>query len=283
MARALFDKENVLRRAFAILGEPCWPLWSAEERDMLLISLQIAIGILVAEVAGYAIHRALHTSPAWFDKHKWARPLKFITVSHMGHHALSYGPRMLQRPHEKYFFVRNPNAPPFTVKYSWLLPEFSVLGVPFAVFYLGTMLLLGLSWSAIIVCFASTLAWVGVTFLYFHDCYHKKNHWLSRVPVIRIWFRAMRRAHDLHHTAVEDGTTPYNLGISLPLVDVVAGTWRTQIEGLEVDEESGQMTISPYRDEDYALFYQNYGLEEPQDFSLGAEHSAVYPSEDKRA
>lgn len=224
------------------------------------------IGIVVAEVCGYFLHGVLHLTPEWFEKRRWAKPFQFLCRSHMGHHGLGYGPRMLQRPSPRYFFIRNPgNGKDLEkmVKYGWLYPEFSIPAAPVVVVYFLTLVALDFSWVEILWTMGSTAAWVAFAFLYVHDAFHKTDHWLGRIPIVGWWFRTMRDAHDLHHTIINDrGEVPYNLGIMMP-IDVLFGTWHGPIKGLHIEPRIGQVQKTPLTEERYRKFHEVYKLHEP--------------------
>jgi hypothetical protein len=224
------------------------------------------VAILVAEISGHLVHAFLHLPPSWFDKRAITRPFRFVSVSHIAHHALAYGPHMLQRPSRLYFFVRNPDGGELQMKYGFLLLEFTIPSIPVLGAYLGGMWLAGLGLWEVLFCLGVTGAYVAFAFLYMHDTYHKAEHWLGRVPLFgRLW-KKMRLAHDLHHMVYENGKLPYNLGIILPVVDMVRGTWITNYKNLTVEEETGELLSTPYTEEDYDAFYAQYALERPDAF-----------------
>lgn len=223
------------------------------------------VGILVAEFSGYIIHILLHIPPEWFEKRRFAKVLKFLTRSHMGHHGLGYGPRMLQRPSPKYFFVRNPGATESKkTRFGWLLPEFTIPGTIFFALYVTGLYLSGLSFWWSIYALAVTSFWVGFTFLYVHDAFHKTDHWLGKIPGVRVWFHYMKEAHDRHHMIVnENGMVPYNIGISTPFMDWLFGSWISWPENMRVSDRIGQLESTPIPDANYAKFHEVYQIEEP--------------------
>jgi len=110
-----------------------------------------------------------------------------------------------------------------------------------------------------------TGAWVGFSFLYVHDAFHQTNHWLGRAPLVRRWFRAMRRAHDRHHTMLDQhGLVPWNMGISLPLMDLVFRTWvPAKDDAVAREEYIGQVIDTSYQEARYTKFHEVYRVDEP--------------------
>ena len=60
-------------------------------RGLAHIAARVAESIIVAEFFGYLLHRLMHTGL-----------IPWMSVSHMKHHMLLYGPLQKQRPSEKY-------------------------------------------------------------------------------------------------------------------------------------------------------------------------------------
>jgi len=226
----------------------------------LLLAL---LAVAYAEVVGYILHRFLHLPPSWFERHRLFRPLRFVTLSHSAHHALSYGPRMKQRPPGDYSFVRHPEDVGLVKKLGFLLPEFSIPAIPFLAQYVLSLWAVGLIWVDILFCIGVTGAWVAFAFLYIHDTFHVRSHWLTEVPVFGYWYKHMRRAHDHHHTIIEGSATPYNFGILLP-VDKIFGTWKEKESGLVIDELTGAVVSTPFAPQEYDAYYDEYRLEEPK-------------------
>lgn len=221
--------------------------------------------VAYAEFAGYSIHRLLHMTPEWFEERRWAKPFKFICVQHMWHHGVAYGPRMPQRPSEEYAYLRNSkDGEHKQSKWGWFPVEF-VLPSLFAIaLYAGLLLLFGLSLFQIVYMFVVTGLWVFGTFNIVHDTFHKDGHWLTRVPVLRVWFRKARENHDLHHSMIEeDGMIHGNFGISTDWMDRIYGTVLERPRFLVHKEPLGQMVLSPYEDKLYRNFYKTYEIEEP--------------------
>ena len=70
------------------------------------------------------------------------------------------------------------------------------------------------------IALVTLLAWPLFMFSYLHDRMHLSDFWMARNPLLRFWFRAARRLHDIHHHAVDDnGRMDTNFGIGFFLFD----------------------------------------------------------------
>jgi sterol desaturase/sphingolipid hydroxylase (fatty acid hydroxylase superfamily) len=70
------------------------------------------------------------------------------------------------------------------------------------------------------IALATLIVWPLFMFSYLHDRMHLSDFWMERVPILRAWFRAARRLHDIHHHAVDDhGRMEANFGIGFFLFD----------------------------------------------------------------
>lgn len=229
----------------------------------MIYVLLALVAIVYAEFSGYAVHALLHLTPEWFDKHRWAKPFRWLTRFHMGHHGLSYGVRMVQRPTSR--FIDNPEREEST-RLSFLNPEFVVPSIPFVgVLVLGLWLSGVTIWQGLFT-MVVTGAWVAFAFNYMHDAFHETDHWMNRVPGLRWWYQTMRAAHDRHHTTMtRKGFLPYNLGIGLPFVDILFRTWKPAEEAACVlDDYTGQVLDTPFPEEVYDNFHELYRIEEPE-------------------
>lgn len=221
-------------------------------------------GVMYAEVSGYIIHRILHTTPEWFARHRWARPFRFMTTSHMGHHALAYGPRMWQRPSRRYIPERVETGKRSTVA-RFLLPEFTLPGAVMFGVLIALLWVSGLNLGSVAYVVGITIGYSLIAFLYLHDTFHVRDHWLGRIPLVRVWYLSRRRAHDMHHILVDEhGLIPHNLGISSSLMDWLFGSEkRSWPDGMLVDEELGVVDRTVVPRSNIERFYEVYRLEEP--------------------
>jgi sterol desaturase/sphingolipid hydroxylase (fatty acid hydroxylase superfamily) len=159
--------------------------------------------IVVAEFAGYWLHRLLHS-----DR------LPALSRGHLIHHFLIYGPRQPMRAED----YRDATADRFSlgnVGIEWLVPSAIIL-----LFCWGVMVLLGVPRIYQAIALSTLLGWPLLMFSYLHDRMHVDNFWMSRVPFLKTWFLKARRLHDIHHRSVNDkGYLDTNFGIGFYFFD----------------------------------------------------------------
>ncbi len=163
----------------------------------------VICSFLVAEFAGYWLHRLLHS-----DK------LPFLSRSHMSHHLLLYGPLQPMR-RETYKDATDDRVSLGNVGLEWLAPSAVVLTVCWGVMFLfrGPVI-----YQAIVL--GTLVVWPFITFSLLHDAMHLRDFWMARMPVINGWFRKARRLHDIHHHSVDnEGHMNANFGIGFFLFD----------------------------------------------------------------
>lgn len=161
------------------------------------VLLSIGISALIAEFAGYWLHRLLHS-----DK------IPFLSQGHLIHHFLIYGPgQAMRRSHyqdatDHRFSVGN-------VGIEWLAPSALVLAACWT-----AMLAARVAPVYQAISTAVLILWPVFMFSYLHDRMHLTNFWMARIPVVRSWFLRARRLHDIHHHAVnQQGRMDANFGI----------------------------------------------------------------------
>jgi sterol desaturase/sphingolipid hydroxylase (fatty acid hydroxylase superfamily) len=159
--------------------------------------------VVVAEFAGYWLHRLLHTDmfPA-------------LSRGHLIHHFLIYGPGQPMRAGhyhdatEDRFSIGN-------VGLEWLAPSALIL-----LFCWGVMALLGVPPVSQVLALCTLLGWPLLMFSYLHDRMHIENYWMTRVPLLRAWFLKARKLHDIHHRSVNSaGYMDTNFGIGFYFFD----------------------------------------------------------------
>ena len=159
---------------------------------------------VVAEFAGYWLHRLLHTD-------------KFPALSrgHLIHHFLIFGPRQSMRAAECLDATDN-RASVGNVGVEWLAPS-----AIFLLFCWGAMALLGVPpMYHQVLALCMLLGWPILMFSYLHDRMHIRNFWMTRVPLLRSWFLRARRLHDIHHRSVNSkGFMNTNFGIGFYFFD----------------------------------------------------------------
>jgi len=166
---------------------------------------------LVAELAGYWLHRLLHS-----DK------LPFLSRSHMVHHLLLYGPMQPMRA-ERYKDATSGRFSVGNVGFEWLAPSAVLL-----VFCWGFMFLLHVRPIYQVIVLGNLIVWPFFTFSFLRDAMHR-DFWMVRMPLISRWFRRARRLHDIHHHSVDGAGHMYtNFGIGFFLFDRIFRTLATR-------------------------------------------------------
>ena len=176
--------------------------------SFLDILLTLAGSVVIAELAGYALHRLMHSDrfPA-------------MSRAHLIHHLLIYGPNQPMRTAE-YSDATTGRASIGNVGLEWLIPSGLILAICWCALWL-----LGVPLAYRVLSMITLLAWPIFMFSYLHDRMHIQNFWMERTPVIRWWFRKARRLHDIHHRSLDsDGRMDKNFGIGFFLFDRVFRT-----------------------------------------------------------
>ena len=167
------------------------------------IPLTLLSACLLAEFFGYWLHRLLHS-----DK------IPFLSRGHLIHHFLIYGPGQPMRLDE-YHDATDDRFSVGNIGLEWIAPSAMILAALW-----GAMKLAHLPALYQSIALVTLIAWSLFMFSYLHDGMHLSNFWMERTPVLRFWFRAARRLHDIHHHAVDDnGRMDTNFGIGFFLFD----------------------------------------------------------------
>lgn len=175
---------------------------------VIAIPLTFMSACLWAEFFGYWVHRLLHS-----DR------IPLLSRGHLIHHFLIYGPGQPMRL-EKYHDATEHRFSVGNIGLEWLVPSAMILAVVWA-----AMRLLDVPALYQIIALATLVAWPLFMFSYLHDRMHLTNFWMERAPILRWWFRAARRMHDIHHHAVDDnGRMEANFGIGFFLFDRIFRT-----------------------------------------------------------
>jgi len=172
------------------------------------VTITLAASCLVAEFAGYWLHRLLHS-----DK------FPALSQGHLIHHFLIYGPDQAMR-HDEYHDATHSRFSVGNVGLEWLAPSAVILFVCWAIqFAFGVPPI----YQALSL--FTLAAWPILMFSYLHDRMHLKDFWMARTPVLKNWFCNARRLHDIHHRALNDGgRMDSNFGIGFFWFDRVFGT-----------------------------------------------------------
>lgn len=172
------------------------------------VLLTLGASTLVAEFAGYWLHRLLHS-----DK------FPALSQGHLIHHFLIYGPDQAMR-HDEYHDATHGRFSVGNVGLEWLVPCALIL-----FFCWGILFALGVPAIYQALSLFTLIAWPTLMFSYLHDRMHLKDFWMARTPILKTWFCNARRFHDIHHRALNDnGRMDSNFGIGFFWFDRVFGT-----------------------------------------------------------
>lgn len=161
----------------------------------------ILVIFCVTSLFGYLVHRALHQP--WLGRfHK----------SHMIHHMTLYPPT--DYTSDKYRSAGKDNTVWFFVT-----AAIPLIIIPIILSVIGVLPLLDMIISLFI------MAIMGVVNNYLHDAFHIKNHFLNRIPLLRLLFNFWNKLHYLHHVDMDS-----NFGIFLFFWDKVFFTFRVNYD-----------------------------------------------------
>ena len=153
---------------------------------MIAILFTAFVAFFVSSLFAYVVHRSLHQP--------WTGHLN---KKHMTHHLILYPPTDYLS--EKY---RQAGADNTFVTFA--IAAIPLVAVPIILGILG-ILPLSLVITTLIV-----MGLMGFLHDQLHDAFHIKNHWLTRIPVVRNIFAYWNRLHYLHHIDMQK-----NFGIFL--------------------------------------------------------------------
>jgi hypothetical protein len=171
-------------------------------------AITLLLSGLLAEFLGYWLHRLLHS-----DK------IAFLSRGHLIHHFLVYGPGQPMR-HEHYHDSTDGRLSVGNVGLEWLLPSGLLLAVVWTILF---VLHVPAVYQAIAL--ATLVGWPVFMFSYLHDRMHQTDFWMVRDPLLRNWFLAARRLHDIHHHSIDlRGHMDANFGIGFFWFDRVFRT-----------------------------------------------------------
>jgi len=207
--------------------------------------------IVVGELAGYWLHRLLHSAR-----------FPVLSRGHLIHHFLIYGPRQPMRASE-YHDATDNRFSVGNVGLEWLAPSGIIL-----LFFWGVMVLLGMPRAYQILALCALPAWPLLMFNYLHDRMRLENFWMTRVPLLKTWFLNARRLHDIHHRSVNnEGFMDTNFGIGFYFFDRFFRTMTRRHR--------------PLNWTGYRAAIQRYGLDETELVSLRRCSEALFHKSDK--
>jgi sterol desaturase/sphingolipid hydroxylase (fatty acid hydroxylase superfamily) len=172
------------------------------------IFLTMTLSVLIAEAAGYFLHRLMHSER-----------IPSLSRAHLIHHLLMYGPRQPMRTDE-YLDATDGRAALGNIGLEWLVPSALILGFCWSVMWFAGVPLV---YRLLAIC--TLIGWPIFMFSYLHDRMHLRGFWMERAPLLGSWFRAARRLHDIHHRSIdESGRMDRNFGIGFFFFDRVFRT-----------------------------------------------------------
>lgn len=205
--------------------------------------------VIVAEFAGYWLHRLLHSDifPA-------------LSRGHLIHHFLIYGPLQPMRAAD-YHDATDQRFSVGNIGVEWLAPSALIL-----LFSWGVMALLHVPPAYQVLALCTLLGWPILMFSYLHDRMHVENYWMTRVPLLRSWFLKARRLHDIHHRSVDcKGYMDTNFGIGFYFFDRFFRTIARRHR--------------PFNWQGYQSAMERFGLEETELLSLRRCSQALFHKE----
>lgn len=180
---------------------------------ILKLVLAAVAGCAFTETVGYFLHILLHS-----EKIAW------LSRGHMIHHLTIYGPRRSLRQPGPYKDSVDGRYGFLGIGLEWLAPILGILigAVALASFVFRVPAALQAAFMG------AALLWGKLMFGDLHDSMHVEGHWLAASRLTSVWFRRVRRLHDIHHLNFSDeGRMPTNFGISFFGFDRLFGTFES--------------------------------------------------------
>lgn len=165
---------------------------------MAVVVLTVIVTYVVASLFGYVMHRFLHSSKSGF-----------LNVAHMTHHRLLYPPDDYLS--DTYRKAGRDSTPKY----------FALGAVPMVLLPIVLGLCGVLNWTVVVTAML-TLGLMGFLHDYLHDAFHVRNHRLTRVPLLNMFFNRWVMLHFQHHVNMDS-----NYGIFTYWLDRLFGTFAT--------------------------------------------------------
>jgi sterol desaturase/sphingolipid hydroxylase (fatty acid hydroxylase superfamily) len=153
---------------------------------MLSILLTIFIVYLAVSLFGYLVHKALHQS--WTGR---------FNSSHMAHHVTLYPP-------QDYLSDKYRDAGKDDTFWIFAALSLPLLAIPILLWLFGliSVILTGLALAEMLF-----IGWLNT---YLHMAFHIRNHFLYRIPIIKIIFNKWNDFHYLHHVDMQTNFGIFN-------------------------------------------------------------------------
>lgn len=179
--------------------------------SMLSILLTLFLVFFFTEAFGYVLHVVLHS-----------QKIEFLSRNHMIHHLQVYGPKMSQRPDDKYLKSTHERAAVLGIGMEWILPILFILGL-----IIGVGVLVSAPLHLIGIFIIGSLSWGYFLFGYMHDSMHLQGFWMEKNRFLQGWYLHIRKLHDIHHLHLSDeGKMNVNYGICFFFFDKIFGTYK---------------------------------------------------------
>jgi sterol desaturase/sphingolipid hydroxylase (fatty acid hydroxylase superfamily) len=143
------------------------------------ILLTILIVYLIVSLFGYFVHKALHQS--WTGRYN---------SSHMAHHLTLYPP-------EDYLSDEYRDAGKDDTFWTFAIISLPVVITPILLYLIGA---LSFTLSTISLIEMLFIGWLN-SFL--HNALHIRNHWMTKIPVVKNVFAYWNKLHYLHHVDMQ--------------------------------------------------------------------------------
>lgn len=163
---------------------------------MIDILLTIAITNILLSLFGYLAHKSLHQT--------WAGR---FSKSHMTHHNVLYPP-------DNYLSDSYRSAGGDSTLFTFMKISLPLIIIPIIAYFTG---ILSLLLTVIILIEMAVFAAIND---YLHDSFHIRNHFLTRIPIIKAIFNRLVMLHLQHHLDMDT-----NYGIYSFIWDRVFGTY----------------------------------------------------------
>lgn len=164
---------------------------------MLSILLTILVTYVVVSLFGFIVHWSLHQP--------WAG---YFGKAHMTHHLKLYPP-------QDFTSKKYRNAGKDDTLFAFALASIPMIAFPVLLAIFGVI-----SWPIAVTAVVVELL-LGFLHDWMHATFHIENHWLSRLPVVRVIFPVWIKLHYVHHVDMSK-----NYGIFAFHWDRVFGTYK---------------------------------------------------------
>ena len=176
----------------------------------MYIFLTVGAALLVSEIAGYFLHRFLHSGR-----------VLWLSRGHMYHHLKLYPPDKDIQLESSYKSSTVDRSGVHGIGSEWSVPLAILFIIELSILYI-----LKISWPYQVLYFSIGTLYSLITFQYAHDGMHVKGFWFESNAFTRKWFNQARARHSIHHQDInEKGIMGKNYGICFSWLDRMFGTY----------------------------------------------------------